>query len=136
MKVALSWPKGKKKERGEESWDSQEFPRTWKRPSALVEERRGGEERRGEKRRGEERSSRIEWGRAPPGGEPPGYHGKMHTHGTLQHPGYYANRQLIRPLGTTQEYPNGQWSLLMGPMCPYGVYFAPKTIPEILLIVG
>ena len=47
------------------------------------------------------------------GGEPPSYHGKLHTHGTLQHPGYYANRRLIRHLGTTQEYPNGQWSLLM-----------------------
>lgn len=45
-------------------------------------------------------------------GEPPSYHGKMHTHGTLQHP-VHANRRLIRPLGTTQKHPNGQWSLLL-----------------------
>ena len=56
--MALSWPEGKKKERGEESWDSQEFPRTWKRPNALVEERRGGEERRGETQATTERTAK------------------------------------------------------------------------------
>ena len=45
-------------------------------------------------------------------GEPPSYHGRMHIHGTLQHP-VHASRRLLRPLGTTQKHPIGQWSLLL-----------------------
>ena len=54
----------------------------------------------------------IEWGRALGGRASKLSRKDAHTRGKLQHPGY-AIRRLLRPLGITQEHPNGQWSLLM-----------------------
>lgn len=63
-----------------------------------------------DRRRKMRRSDRV--GASTTRGEPPSYHGKMHTHGALQPP-VLMNRRLIRPLGTTQKHPIGQWSLLL-----------------------